>query len=705
MKKLFLLQIALSILFSLPADAQNIKRSGLFRCGGWNDDFRQLRDLEWNMENLDLGEAECDSIRQNALHSRHRLKHVVLPTVLRIIGSQAFFACDSMESIVLPAGTERIESRAFGNCTGLRTLTCLAETPPLLAEDAFCGTDARKIRLTVPKGTEKAYKDAPGWRRFFARKERAIYEQSPEEPAIIPVPARLTCTGRGFMNTGDLGSITASPLLANERTRLKEVLADRLGIKKPRKGKAGIILETDSSIGRKEAYRLEISEKGIRITGADAAGVFYGIMTLDQLLIPEHEYGRIEKLRCLSIEDSPRTAMRELMVDPCRIFIPFDDLKGMVREMARYKMNALHLHLTDDQAWRIEIKKYPLLTEKGSFRIGMDDMQMPIGGFYTQEQMKDLVAYAARYHVEIIPEIEMPGHQIAAIHCYPRLTCGARELPIRTTCGVSDNLLCPGSDFTYEFLEDVFRELADVFTSEYVHLGGDEAGNPPLECWSGCSDCQALLKRIMASADTIPQPEARNDNWRLQKYMFDRIIGFLHEELGKTPMFWYETDFREIQPGCIVFAWRHGLTAKAIDAAIRCNAKIMLCPGEHCYLDYPAAKGDMPEVNWGMPTTTLEQTYRLDPAWGYGADFEKHNLSGVAGTLWSECINSTERLYYMAFPRALALSEAGWSQQHNRDYAGFLMRLRRIARDMHRRGICTGDIPAVPETYRQSFIN
>ena len=414
-------------------------------------------------------------------------------------------------------------------------------------------------------------------------------------------------------------------------------------------------------------------------------------MTLDQMLVPEQEGGRLAYLNAVTVEDSPRTGMRELMVDPCRIFIPFEDLKGMVVEMARYKMNALHLHLTDDQAWRIEIKKYPRLTELGSFRIGMDDMQMPIGGFYTQEQMKELVAFASQYHVEIIPEIEMPGHQVAAIHCYPELTCGAVQLPIRTTCGVSDNLLCPSNEFTYEFLENVFTELSSVFTSKYVHLGGDEAGNPPLECWSGCESCQALLKDIMSSPDTKPQPGSRNDNWRLQKYMFDRVIDFLHRKLDKTPMFWYETDFHEIQPGCIVFAWRHGLTATAIDAAIRCNAKIMLCPGEHCYLDYPAAKGDMPEVNWGMPVTSLAQTYRLDPAWGYGKDFEANNLFGVAGTLWSECINSTERLYYMAFPRALALSEAGWSLQKNRDYQDFLKRLARISRDMHRRGICTAN--------------
>lgn len=690
MKKCLTLLIAMLALAGTLAQAQIVKKEGAFRCGGWNDDFRQLRDLHWDMEELDMSLADCDSIRQNALHSRHRLKKIVFPDKLRIIGSQALFACDSIESLILPAGTERIESRAFGNCTGLKTLTVLAPTPPLLAEDAFSGVDVSKIRLVVPKGSKKAYKSAPNWERFF-KKPRTVAEQCPDEYAIIPVPNRIAYQSGKTLSTRSLGKIIAPASLANEQERLREVLSHRLGIKNFNKGKRPITLGIDNKIGGKEAYRLVIDEEGISITGADATGVFYGIMTLDQMLVPEQEGGRLAYLNAVTVEDSPRTGMRELMVDPCRIFIPFEDLKGMVVEMARYKMNALHLHLTDDQAWRIEIKKYPRLTEQGSFRVGMDDMQMPIGGFYTQEQMKELVAFASQYHVEIIPEIEMPGHQVAAIHCYPELTCGAVQLPIRTTCGVSDNLLCPSNEFTYEFLENVFTELSSVFTSKYVHLGGDEAGNPPLECWSGCESCQALLKDIMSSPDTKPQPGSRNDNWRLQKYMFDRVIDFLHRKLDKTPMFWYETDFHEIQPGCIVFAWRHGLTARAIDAAIRCNAKIMLCPGEHCYLDYPAAKGDMPEVNWGMPVTSLAQTYRLDPAWGYGKDFEANNLFGVAGTLWSECINSTERLYYMAFPRALALSEAGWSQQKNRDYQDFLKRLARISRDMHRRGICTAN--------------
>ena len=363
------------------------------------------------------------------------------------------------------------------------------------------------------------------------------------------------------------------------------------------------------------------------------------------------------------------------MVDPVRHFIPFNDLKGFIVEMARYKFNALHLHLVDDQGWRIEIKKYPELIEKASDRVGMDDMPERIRGYYTQDQMRELVRFASTYHVMVIPEIELPGHEVAAVHCFPQLSCAKKPVPIRLTCGVSNELLCPAEPFVYEFLDNVLTELADVFPAPYVHLGGDEAGQPPLGAWSDCAACKALK-----------QKEGYTENWQLQQYLFNRVINKL-QSLGKTPMYWYEQEFKTIQPGCVVYAWRHGLTKTAIDAAVRNKAKIMLCPGEHCYLDYPQQRGDMPEKNWGMPVTTLEQTYRLDPAWGQDSVFVRDNLLGVSGTLWSECINSTERIYYQAFPRAAALAEAGWSVPERRSYKEFLTRVRPLTDDMLRRGI------------------
>lgn len=405
------------------------------------------------------------------------------------------------------------------------------------------------------------------------------------------------------------------------------------------------------------------------------------LMTFDQLLRGDASKVGCDAIPQLTLKDQPRTHVRELMVDPCRIFVPYEDLKAFVPEMARYKLNMLHLHLVDDQAWTIEIKKYPRLTAEASSRWGMDDMLMPIKGYYTQEQMRDFVAYCAKYYIQVVPEIEMPGHEVAAISVYPELTCQGVQKPIRTTCGVSDELLCPGNDFTYEFLGNVFKELADIFPSEYIHLGGDEAGNPALDCWTYCPKCQALKKKLGITTTD------RSENWKLQGYLFDKVIDLLRTQYHKTPMFWYETDFKKIQPGCVTFAWRAGLTKEALVAAVENNARILLCPGEHCYFDYPMAKGDMPEVNWGMPVTSLKAAYSLDPAWGMGEEFEKNNLFGVAGTLWSECINSPERIYYQAYPRSLALAEAGWSFQKNRSWEGFLTRLKPTVKDMMRRGI------------------
>lgn len=503
-----------------------------------------------------------------------------------------------------------------------------------------------------------------------------------EAQNLIPIPFSVKTTGEQPLVWLNVGSIEAPAELQNEREHLERILNERCGITAlNEQGTARIVLGIDSTLSDDEAYTLQLNADGVRINGKTAAGVFYGLMTMEQLMIDNQASARCVQTAAVDITDKPRTHVRELMVDPCRIFVPFERLKELVPEMARYKYNSIHLHLVDDQAWRIEIKKYPELTANGSSRVGMDDMQMPISGFYTQDQMREFVAYATKYHVMVVPEIEMPGHEVAAVHCFPELTCGGKKVPIRTTCGVSNELLCPGNEFTYTFLGNVFREIADVFPCKYIHLGGDEAGSPALGCWTDCEKDKALKRKLGIKEDR------REDNWKLQEYLFNRIIDTLQTKYNKVPMFWYETDFKRIQPGCVTFAWRNGLTANALNAAVENNAKIMLCPGEHCYFDYPMRSGDMPETNWGMPVTTLEATYSLDPSWGKGEDFEENNLFGVAGTLWSECINSPERIFYQAFPRALALAEAGWSPQKNRSWNGFLKRLRPVLLDMQRRGI------------------
>lgn len=678
-----------------------------------NSDFRRLRDLCRQVESIDLGPANCPRIPQVALHSRHQLKHLILPANIREIGAQAFFACDALEEMVLPAGlvfvgeeafsgcgkmkslhikgTPQLGAFSFGRCKGLRTITVDSPIPPPADDTAFDGVDGKKVRLLVPKGSKALYRKASGWRHLLGYVPEEKSTCSPGE-CLIPLPSGdLEYSRKTPLDVKRTWCIKAGTELKNEAERAEEILRQRTGMKTKKTGENRIVLLIDKTLKDREAYHLKIEPQEVTISGGSPAGVFYGLMTFDQLLRGDGHRQTCDYIPTFSVTDRPRTGIRELMVDPARIFIPLEELKGFIVEMSRYKYNALHLHLVDDQAWRIEIKHYPRLTEMASRRIGMDDMQFPIEGYYTQKEMRELVTFAARYHVEIIPEIEMPGHEVAAIHCYPRLTCGEKEVPLRTTCGVSNELLCPGEPFVYEFLGHVFRELAKVFPSKYVHLGGDEAGNPALGCWTDCRKCRALKRRLGIEEDR------REDNWQLQKYLFDCIIDTLQRH-GKVPMFWYETDFKTIRKGCITFAWRHGLTHAAIDAAIANNARIILCPGEHCYLDYPMMKGDMPEVNWGMPVTSLAQTYSLDPAWGRGTDFENRYLVGVAGTLWSECINSMERTYYQAYPRALALAEAGWSPQTRRNGTNFARRLRPVLRDMARRGIARSAMTALPET-------
>ena len=679
------------------ADVRSMALTGTLSTWG-NSDFRQLRDLCVRLERLDLSQAEAPVVPDNALHSRHLLRRVWLPLALREIGSQAFFACTRLDSLQLPASVERVGQSAFAGCSSLHTLTIAgtprledfafarcgalreirltSPVPPVAAASAFDGVDVSRCRLVIPPGSKPAYREAEGWQRFFGRQAEP---ELPDSVNLIPLPLHLQYTGGQPLRWQNVGHIEADCKLDNEVTYLRQVLKAHTTWREG-KGKGRITLRTDSTIGDPEAYRMIVTAAGIELTGSTACGVFRGLTTLAQMTVGSGRCSLTSGLPALTIDDEPRTHTRVLMVDPARIFLPMPALKYFVDEMASYKFNTLHLHLVDDQAWRIEIKHYPQLTQQAASRVGMDDMLLPVSGYYTQAEMKELVDYASRRYIEVIPEIEMPGHEVAAIHCFPQLTCGAKQVPLRLTCGVSDDLLCPGEEFVYEFLGNVFRELAEVFPSRYVHLGGDEAGQPPLGCWTYCQKCRALKEKLGIGA-------GREENWKLQEYLFGRIIDTLRTKHHKTPMFWYETDFHTIPEGCVTYAWRHGLTSAAINAAIRNNARIMLCPGEHCYLDYPMAVGDMPEVNWGMPTTTLEQTYRLDPAWGHGEDFECNHLQGVAGTLWSECITSPERLCYQAFPRALALAEAGWTAQRLRHWTDFCRRLHSIQLDMQRRGV------------------
>lgn len=394
-----------------------------------------------------------------------------------------------------------------------------------------------------------------------------------------------------------------------------------------------------------EAYRLEVTPREVRITGGSPAGVFYGVQTLRQLVDQNGD------IPCVTIRDEPRYAYRGLMLDPARHFLPVEDIERFIDAMAMYKFNALHLHLTDDQGWRVEIKKYPRLTEAGSVRAETDGDGTPHGGYYTQEELRKLVAYAAERHVEIVPEFDIPGHSVAAVVSYPWLSCRRIDtLAVRTTPGVSPDLLCAGNDSTVAFMKDVLQEIAAIFPSTRFHIGGDEA---PMERWAECPKCQARKQALGLENE----PE-------LMGWLLGQAAQTL-AEAGKRPMIWYETDVPRYPANATMYAWRMGLTPAVIDSAQIHGWPVVLASGEYAYFDYPQAADERPS-DW-MPVLTLRKAYEFDP--------QDDPVTGVEATLWGEYIPTIERAFYMTFPRALALSEAAWSQPRNRSWERFKAKL------------------------------
>lgn len=401
---------------------------------------------------------------------------------------------------------------------------------------------------------------------------------------------------------------------------------------------------------QREEYNLLVTPHGIRLEGGSNAGVYYGLMTFGQIVASESGSG---KIACVEILDSPRYAYRALMIDPARQFLPIEEVMHFVDLMSRFKYNVLQLHLTDDQGWRIEIKSHPELTQSGAY--------------YTQDELKTLVAYAAERNVEIVPEIDIPGHTAAFLYAHPELMCEHND-SLQIELGKTVNLmLCASKSKVYEIYDDIIGEIASVFPSELIHLGGDESAISAN--WEMCTADSILVENLGFDSST-----------ELMAYFFNKIFGSVRKN-GKRPMMWCELDniympatkyFFEYPQDVTLVTWRNGLTPKCIELTERSGNRLIMSPGEYTYLDYPQYKNDFPEFNnWGMPITTLEQVYSFDPSYG-----EEHPMIyGVMGTLWAEAIPDINRLTYMAYPRALALAEAGWSQSQCKDWISFKERL------------------------------
>ncbi len=433
----------------------------------------------------------------------------------------------------------------------------------------------------------------------------------------------------------------------------------------------GIYFLKDASIPE-EDYRIEIARKGVKVTASSHNGFFYAVQTLRQMLpagVYKGKAGGKWKLPCGVISDGPRFGYRGMLLDPCRHFWSIEETKKFIDVMALYKLNRLHWHLTEDQGWRLEVKRFPALTEKGAFRngtmIGRDfgsNDGIRYGGYYTQEQIREIVDYAWERGITVIPEVDLPGHMQAALTAYPHLGCTGGPYEVWTRWGVSEDVLCVGLEETFGFLEGVLDEVCELFPSEYIHIGGDEC---PKVRWAACPRCQARADALGLVSD-----EHGTREQKLQNYVTARIQAYLAGK-GRKIIGWDEILEGELGDGATVMSWRG--VAGGIAAAER-EMDVIMTPNNYCYLDY-AQSSDLESEPLGIirdpkRAVTLEKTYSYEPLEGLSEKAAGHIL-GVQANLWTEYIATPEHLEYMLLPRMLALAEVQWCAPADRDYARF----------------------------------
>ena len=434
-----------------------------------------------------------------------------------------------------------------------------------------------------------------------------------------------------------------------------------------------------------EAYTLTITPEAISIcSNPSAKGLFYGVQSLLQLLPPsawdtKQKPAESYQLPAMNLTDAPRFAYRGAMMDVGRNFLPKEAVLKMLDLMAFYKLNTFHFHLTDDQGWRIEIKKYPRLTEKGAYRkqtqVGHCDYYFPRRydgiekrGFYTQDEIREIVRYAADRFITVIPEIEMPGHSSAALACYPELSCGlGKTYVVRDYYDVFDEVYCP-KEHTFRFLEDVLTEVIDLFPSHYIHIGGDEC---PKKAWKKCSHCQALMKQL-----NLPDESA------LQSWFIHRIEKFVNSR-GRDIIGWDEILEGGLAPRATVMSWRG--EAGGIEAA-RQQHSVIMTPGEYCYFDfYQEDPEEAPLAIGGY--LPLDKVYSYNPLPGELTAEEQKYIIGVQANIWGEYIQTPDYFEYMTFPRLIAMSEVQWTQPERKDFASFARRLDREFERLGYRGV------------------
>jgi hexosaminidase len=484
--------------------------------------------------------------------------------------------------------------------------------------------------------------------------------------SIIPMPASISEKADSFLL--DKQTVIVANNESDKKTAalfntwLKELTGYELEIKDQGE-KNAILLHTGNDTTNAEGYTLNVDHNNVTINGNSGSGTFYGVQTLIQLL-------PLEKARALyvpgvSITDAPRFAYRGLHLDVSRHFFSVEFVKKYIDLLAMHKMNTFHWHLTDDQGWRIEIKKYPRLQEIASKRKETmagryDDNKYdgkPYGGYYTQEQVKEVVQYAADHFVTVIPEIEMPGHALAALAAFPNLGCTGGPYEVGTHWGVYDDVFCAGNDSVFLFLQDVLDEVLPLFPGKYIHIGGDEC---PKVRWEKCPKCQARMKQ-----------EGLKDEHALQSYFIQRMEKYLNSK-GRQIIGWDEILEGGLAPNATVMSWRGiegGITAA------KQKHDVIMTPGEFCYFDHYQSRGANEPLAIGgfLP---VSKVYSYEPIPTELSSDEAKYVKGAQANLWSEYINNNDYMEYMVYPRASALSEVLWSPKDKRNYDNFVDRLK-----------------------------
>ena len=434
---------------------------------------------------------------------------------------------------------------------------------------------------------------------------------------------------------------------------------------------SGIRFVTDESLPA-EGYELNVDGEGIEVRASQFPGFLYALQSLGQLL-PAAVYGTEPapdaawEVPCVKIADAPRFAYRGMHLDVARHFFSVDEVKRYIDVMAIHKLNTLHWHLTDDQGWRIEIKRYPELTAVGSIRKATvvrkewgtyDDT--PYGGFYTQDEIRDVVEYAADRGVTVIPEIDLPGHMLAALTAYPELGCTGGPYEVWGRWGVADDVLCPGREKTFEFLEGVLTEVMELFPSEYIHIGGDEC---PKVRWEKCPRCQAKIRQLGLKDDGEHTAEHY-----LQSYVTDRIGKFLAQH-GRRIIGWDEILEGRAPSDAVVMSWRG---SEGGIAAAKLGHDVIMTPNSHFYFDYYQSLDTDAEPFGIGGYIPMEQVYSYDPAFPELTPEQQKHILGVQANLWTEYVLSDEHLEYMLLPRLAALSEVQWCQPETKDWNRFI---------------------------------